>query len=683
MDKRLIELYFPVEEAKRAVVIERHSTASHPSLMHHWWGTKPHGLTRCLIFSALARADGENIDELKRIATQLCYWREGRKDAIISAARKHMDTDVVIVDPYCGSGTTLVEAQALGLPAIGCEISPLGALISMCKTELLFRWREHPPAHKLGSLLQISKWGLLDDIRLYGHEVLRRVQPEIERLYPQPPGHNAVAYIWVRSVECPGCGRELPLIKQPVLLKGGKAYLGIRWDGEPKFYVSDKPAAGINVSRRGVKCIWCGRRTRLDYVKEQAVLRRWKSRLAAIIVHDRYYKAIEVPEGFPEMPEVEPKWFPEEPLPYDETSRMAVGQYGILRVGDTMTTRQLETIRILASSIASLKIDGDPEYADAVKAYLAIALSKACYTWNTTAFMYTNVSNKIHKLSSPYIPIRWQYVEVNPIGRHSGSWMNMVRTVVKGLSTLSPRAPAKVIVGPAENLVPPPNAVVITDPPYGATVNYGMMDNFGVAGLKLLASMLPESSIVASIVRDASKASPKESPAETLSRLSRKHLTAIFYGIRKPRLTNLTKTPELVETDWLEFYEELIEKGQRPTMVWLAYSLHYGSTKPEGAYRSDYTHLIVFNGGSNSWTPELVAKMREQALAAIRNGDQAGPLLLIAAELCHPSSPGKRLRDVVAESLVRIRGGGETLAGQPDLSEQPSEAPQPFAIHQA
>src|SRR3954470_6700449 len=39
-----------------------------------------------------------------------------------------------VVDPFCGSGTVLVEARALGAPAVGVDLNPLAVLVARAKT---------------------------------------------------------------------------------------------------------------------------------------------------------------------------------------------------------------------------------------------------------------------------------------------------------------------------------------------------------------------------------------------------------------------------------------------------------------------------------------------------------------------------------------------------------------------
>ena len=39
-----------------------------------------------------------------------------------------------VCDPFCGSGTTLVEAASLGINAIGCDISEFNTLMTKVKT---------------------------------------------------------------------------------------------------------------------------------------------------------------------------------------------------------------------------------------------------------------------------------------------------------------------------------------------------------------------------------------------------------------------------------------------------------------------------------------------------------------------------------------------------------------------
>ena len=40
----------------------------------------------------------------------------------------------VVFDPFCGSGTTLIEAQSLGYSSVGIDLNPIATLISKVAT---------------------------------------------------------------------------------------------------------------------------------------------------------------------------------------------------------------------------------------------------------------------------------------------------------------------------------------------------------------------------------------------------------------------------------------------------------------------------------------------------------------------------------------------------------------------
>lgn len=54
----------------------------------------------------------------------------------------HPTTGGPILDPFCGSGTTLVECQEAGIPSFGVDLNPIATLISKVKTS--------PPSQEIG-----------------------------------------------------------------------------------------------------------------------------------------------------------------------------------------------------------------------------------------------------------------------------------------------------------------------------------------------------------------------------------------------------------------------------------------------------------------------------------------------------------------------------------------------------
>ncbi|MDX6557139.1 MAG: hypothetical protein QOF72_188 [Blastocatellia bacterium] len=56
--------------------------------------------------------------------------------------RFKIDSTQTVLDPFCGTGTTLVECKKLGIPSVGVESNPMASLASKVKVD----WNLNPNA---------------------------------------------------------------------------------------------------------------------------------------------------------------------------------------------------------------------------------------------------------------------------------------------------------------------------------------------------------------------------------------------------------------------------------------------------------------------------------------------------------------------------------------------------------
>jgi site-specific DNA-methyltransferase (cytosine-N4-specific) len=106
----------------------------------------------------------------------------------------HPQDDSLVLDPFCGSGTTLVEASAAGLGSIGIDVHPLATLIAKVKTtplgtpllgvarEVIMAARERVLARRVAipPIPRLDHW-----FRRDVQEALAGLVVEIERLSDQ------------------------------------------------------------------------------------------------------------------------------------------------------------------------------------------------------------------------------------------------------------------------------------------------------------------------------------------------------------------------------------------------------------------------------------------------------------------------------------------------------------------
>jgi putative DNA methylase len=165
-----------------------------------------------------------------------------------------------------------------------------------------------------------------------------------------------------------------------------------------------------------------------------------------------------------------------------------VRNYGILTHAGLFTSRQLRTLTTFGDLLESVRKDvledsaGNHEYADLVATLLAICISKLTDTNNSLVTWLVKDEVPAHLFARQAIPMVWDFVESNPLGQSSGSFLTtlqgLVRNLLGPLAQASRFGNAEVIQGNAATRDYPPNTVVCTDPPYFDNIGYADLSDF-------------------------------------------------------------------------------------------------------------------------------------------------------------------------------------------------------------
>jgi len=80
-----------------------------------------------------------NSNVIKAVDTPIHTWYRFVQSYPPHLVQKYIDrfkvsSDTLLLDPFCGTGTTLVEAKLRGLQSIGCDAHPFAVLVSRVKT---------------------------------------------------------------------------------------------------------------------------------------------------------------------------------------------------------------------------------------------------------------------------------------------------------------------------------------------------------------------------------------------------------------------------------------------------------------------------------------------------------------------------------------------------------------------
>lgn len=166
--------HFPFEDLSDVAELESWRKEIHRPVyhIHKWWAQRLGSVFRAIVLGTFAPA-GSDIMELFYAPMRL--------------------PDVVVLDPFMGSGTTIGETLKLGGRAVGFDINPVAYF--------LVRNAVRMPKRSV----------LLDTFR----EIEGDVAPDIQRFYaarlPDQREAPVLYYFWVKQVDCPRCREAVDL----------------------------------------------------------------------------------------------------------------------------------------------------------------------------------------------------------------------------------------------------------------------------------------------------------------------------------------------------------------------------------------------------------------------------------------------------------------------------------------
>jgi len=345
------------------------------------------------------------------------------------------------------------------------------------------------------------------------------------RWVAKPP----VAYLWARTVTCKHCRATIPLLKTRWLAKKDtkRVLLTMEPNGDRTGVVfgieADVPTAGGNnaqrrehdrrlgqgtMSRSGAWCPSCGRPGTVAMesadLRAEAVSGRMGSLLTTVVVDGVDGKEYRLPTGHEVQAAVVtssgveaafadlPFGLPTESVPQGGSrsgggSPFTVYLYGLTTWATLFTDRQLLTLAAIVRhtrNVPAAMGGADSAWALGVTAYLALAVDRlADYSSNLCSW-HVSGQKMSHTFARFALPILWDFAEVAPLSKTTGSYDGGLEWISRFISTAMQAArdlAPTVRCQSAQGNTGAEFDVVLTDPPYYDAIPYSdLMDFFYV-----------------------------------------------------------------------------------------------------------------------------------------------------------------------------------------------------------
>lgn len=260
---RYIERDLPIEGLN--AISEKEGNAKKPIYqIHKWWARRLGSVFRMLILAAFTEWD----DSLSPEENQRRLWSRFYSR---NELKNKEDKPPIILDPFMGGGTTVVESLRLGCKVIGIDLNPVAWFVTK---------KEIDPID-------------FDALDAAFKHLERTVAPRIKRYYRTtcPKGHEAdIMYVfWVKKVPCLACGEEVRLFPSfRIATKNGKHTVFC-----PHCYHITREVSSLDSP---VECPECG----TEYTPEEGYSGGGKYTCPACGQKESILKAIQRREGPPE-----------------------------------------------------------------------------------------------------------------------------------------------------------------------------------------------------------------------------------------------------------------------------------------------------------------------------------------------------------------------------------------------
>ncbi|MDY7075912.1 MAG: DUF1156 domain-containing protein [Chloroflexota bacterium] len=546
--KRFIEDVLPLGELNKYA--QKGGGIGSLNAMHPYFARRPLTASRAMTLAALVDAPETEAEReaLEHLLVELSSEEWPDKPTLLERARALVrqaqgGRAPRVLDPFAGGGSMPLEALRLGCEATALDLNPVAYLALIASlvypqefgrigesanqptTEHATRNTNHAsrntlPGMDTGKESQTPR--LVEDVRYWAEWVMAQAEAQIGDCYPVDAGGAVpVAFLWAKTIVCPHCGGEVPLIKRRWLCtKEGNEPVAYRLivDREAKTYaveilrgqvaVNSEPERG---TMRGatVECPYCGTPTERERIAEQGRAGQMGQRLLVVVLNregekGRDFRAATETDraafrlAEEKLAKAEAEGFdfwgferllpvvPDEPTPHARSRATAIRQYGVTEWAHMFNDRQLLAAITFGQHIRTVRellAAEDEGYAQAIALYLDFLLAKQV-VYNSKGSWWQSGGLKTAPVMARHdIPITWDYAEANPFSGQATSWESFINSIWRSIENLSAMdsKPAAIQLGSATQLPVEWTGVfdtVITDPPYYDSVNYGDLSDY-------------------------------------------------------------------------------------------------------------------------------------------------------------------------------------------------------------